>query len=117
MKKWIVVHRIFAIVHYGCVWPGCTRSSKFRSASLSLTFTPTSAQLTSFNIFGGGGGFVYNVTPWIGVKADFAGYTQGSGLKNQLTSLGYAGPGERQRIHLYVRPPDQEALRETAALR
>jgi opacity protein-like surface antigen len=31
------------------------------------------------------------VTPWIGIKADFDGYTQGSGLKNQLTSLGYAG--------------------------
>ena len=31
--------------------------------------------------------FVYNVTPWIGIKADFAGYTQGSGLKNQLTNL------------------------------
>ena len=52
---------------------------------------PDITQLTSFNMFGGGGGFVYNVTPWIGIKADFAGYTQGSGLKNQLTSLGYAG--------------------------
>jgi Outer membrane protein beta-barrel domain len=52
---------------------------------------PDITHLTSFNMFGGGGGFVYNVTPWIGIKADFAGYTQGSGLKNQLTSLGYAG--------------------------
>ena len=52
---------------------------------------PDITHLTSFNIFGGGGGFVYNVTPWIGIKADFAGYTQGSGLKNQLTALGYAG--------------------------
>src|SRR5664279_4671682 len=52
---------------------------------------PGITQVTSFNVFGGGGGFVYNVTPWIGIKADFEGYTQGSGLKNQLTTLGYAG--------------------------
>ncbi len=52
---------------------------------------PNQAQLTSFNVFGGGGAFVYNVTPWIGIKADFNGYTQGSGLKNQLANQGYAG--------------------------
>jgi len=45
---------------------------------------PDLSPITSFNIFGGGGGFVYNVTSWIGIKADLAGYTQGSGLKNQL---------------------------------
>ena len=42
---------------------------------------PNVSQLTSFNVFGGGGGFVYNVTPWIGVKADFNGYTQSNVLK------------------------------------
>ena len=42
---------------------------------------PNQALLTSFNVFGGGGGFVYNVTPIIGIKADFMGYTQGSGQK------------------------------------
>ncbi len=52
---------------------------------------PNVPALTSFNVFGGGGAFVYNVTPWIGIKADFDGYTQGSGLKNQLQTLGYAG--------------------------
>lgn len=40
---------------------------------------PQTAGITSFNVFGGGGGFVYNVTPWIGIKADLMGYTQGSG--------------------------------------
>src|SRR5215831_3525379 len=49
---------------------------------------PNLSPITSFNIFGGGGGFVYNVTPWIGIKADFMGYTQGSGLKNQLINHG-----------------------------
>jgi len=42
---------------------------------------PNQALITSFNVFGGGGGFVYNVTPLIGIKADFMGYTQGSGQK------------------------------------
>ncbi len=42
---------------------------------------PNQALLTSFNVFGGGGGFVYNVTPVIGIKADFMGYTQGTGQK------------------------------------
>src|SRR5271157_3581439 len=42
---------------------------------------PNTAGITSFNVFGGGGGFVYNFTPLIGIKADFMGYTQGSGQK------------------------------------
>lgn len=42
---------------------------------------PNQAALTSFNVFGGGGGFVYNFTPLFGVKADFMGYTQGTGQK------------------------------------
>jgi len=47
---------------------------------------PDLSPVSSFNIFGGGGGFVYNVTPWIGIKADLMGYSQGSGLKNQLVN-------------------------------
>jgi opacity protein-like surface antigen len=46
---------------------------------------PNLAPITSFNIYGGGGSFIYNVTHIIGIKADFNGYTQGSGVKNQLT--------------------------------
>jgi len=42
---------------------------------------PDLTPITSFNIFGGGGGFVYNVTPIVGIKADFMGYTQGSGVR------------------------------------
>ena len=34
---------------------------------------PNQAALTSFNVFGGGGGFVYNFTPLFGIKADFMG--------------------------------------------
>jgi len=48
---------------------------------------PNLSPITSFNVFGGGGGFVYNVTNWVGIKADFFGYTQGSGLRNQIKNL------------------------------
>jgi hypothetical protein len=57
---------------------------------------PDIPQITSFNIFGGGGGFVYNFTPTLGVKADFMGYTQGNGLKTKLTNEGYVINGSVQ---------------------
>lgn len=61
--------------------------------------------ITSFNIFGGGGGLVYNVTPWIGIKADFNGYTQGSGLKSQLTGLGYTAGNVQGNVFTYMFGP------------
>jgi len=42
---------------------------------------PNQPVITSFNVFGGGGGFVYNFSPLFGIKADLMGYTQGSGQK------------------------------------
>jgi hypothetical protein len=42
---------------------------------------PDQPLITSFNVFGGGGGIVYNVTPLIGIKGEFMGYTQGTGQK------------------------------------
>jgi len=42
---------------------------------------PNISGFTSFNVFGGGGGVVYNFTPLIGIKMDLDGYTQGSGKK------------------------------------
>jgi len=57
---------------------------------------PDIPQITSFNIFGGGGGFVYNFTPILGIKADFMGYTQGNGLKTKLTNEGYVIHGDVQ---------------------
>jgi hypothetical protein len=49
---------------------------------------PDITPITSFNIFGGGG-FVYKFSPVIGIKADFQGYTQGSGVKDALIHDGY----------------------------
>src|SRR5664279_4608552 len=42
---------------------------------------PHQAALPSFNVLGGGGGFVYNFTPLFGINAAFMGYTQGTGQK------------------------------------
>ncbi len=78
---------------------------------------PNLAPITSFNVFGGGGGFVYNVSPLIGIKADFMGYTQGSGLRDQLKKDGFAGNASGNLFHLHVRTSDQEALRHVPALR
>ena len=52
---------------------------------------PNLAPITSFNVFGGGGQVDFNFGSVWGVKADFMGYTQGSGLRNQLQTHGYAG--------------------------
>jgi opacity protein-like surface antigen len=104
MKKWIVVlafSLLFTMAAFGQDYP------KFE-VPIGFSFVnvhPDITNLTSFNVFGGGGGFVYNVTPWIGVKADFAGYTQGSGLKNQLTNLGYVGGQANGNIFTYMFGP------------
>jgi len=52
---------------------------------------PDFTQITSFNLFGGGGQFDVNFGPYFGIKADFMGYTQSSSLTSQLHDLGYTG--------------------------
>ncbi len=58
-----------------------------------MNFHPSISQFTSQNFNGGGGAFVYNVTPWIGIKADFMGYAVGTGWTTKLTDLGYPVTG------------------------
>ncbi|HYK36581.1 outer membrane beta-barrel protein [Alloacidobacterium sp.] len=52
---------------------------------------PDFSQITSFNVFGGGGEFDVNFGPYLGIKADFMGYTQSSSLTSKLHALGYTG--------------------------
>src|SRR5271167_1071731 len=54
---------------------------------------PNLSPITSFNIFGGGGQFNVNFGNYFGIKADFMGYTQGSGLRNKLISDGFTVVG------------------------
>ena len=46
---------------------------------------PNLTPVTSFNVFGGGGQVDFNFGNVWGIKADFMGYTQGSGLRQKLT--------------------------------
>ena len=67
---------------------------------------PNLAPITSFNVFGGGGGLVYNFSPWIGIKADFMGYTQGSGLRTELKKLpGYVAGAGNGNVFTYMFGP------------
>jgi len=54
---------------------------------------PNLSPITSFNIFGGGGQFNVNFGNYFGIKADFMGYTQGSGVRNKLISDGFTVVG------------------------
>ena len=45
--------------------------------------------ITSFNVFGGGVGIVYNFASFVGLKADFQFYTQGTGVRNKLEHNGF----------------------------
>ena len=79
-SKWVLVLALvslFSIASFAQDYP------KFE-VPIGFSFVnvhPNQAALTSFNVFGGGGGFVYNVSPIFGIKADFMGYTQGTGQK------------------------------------
>ncbi len=104
MKKSIVVMAFSILVTMAAV---AQEYPKFE-VPVGFSFVnvhPDLSPITSFNVFGGGGGFVYNVTPWIGIKADFQGYTQGSGVKNQLTNAGYVGGNVQGNVFTYLFGP------------
>ena len=95
MKKWFVliaVSLLFTVAAVAQDVPKFEVPIGFSFVNVHPNITP----ITSFNIFGGGGGFVYNVAPWLGLKADFNGYTQGSGVKTQLINAGFPVVGNVQ---------------------
>ncbi|MGB8771368.1 MAG: hypothetical protein WCC92_17250 [Candidatus Korobacteraceae bacterium] len=54
---------------------------------------PNLTPVTSFNVFGGGGQVDFNFGSVWGIKADFMGYTQGSGLRQKFLDNGYKVTG------------------------
>ena len=57
-----------------------------------VNLNPSISQITSQNLNGGGGAFVYNFSPLFGIKADFDGYGGQTGLTTFLrNNYGYAG--------------------------
>ena len=78
------------------LWGACAWAQDVPKVEIPVGFSminvhPNLTPITSFNVFGGGGQVNFNFGSVWGVKADLMGYTQGSGLKNQLHDLGYAG--------------------------
>jgi len=56
-----------------------------------MDFHANVPQLTSQSFNGGGAAFVYNPMSWLGIKAEFMGYSFGSGWTHKLEELGYTG--------------------------
>lgn len=54
-----------------------------------VNFHPNLPLITSQNLNGGGGAFVWNPNSLFGLKADFQGYTVGTGWTQQLINHGY----------------------------
>jgi len=88
MKKWFVVIA-FSLLFTMAAFAQDVPKFEVPVGFSFINVHPGLSPITSFNVFGGGGGFVYNVSPWIGIKADFQGYTQGSGVRNTLTNAGH----------------------------
>ncbi len=56
-----------------------------------MDFHANVPQLTSQSFNGGGGAVVFNPVSWLGIKAEFTGYSFGSGWTQKLRELGYTG--------------------------
>jgi Outer membrane protein beta-barrel domain len=79
-RKWICLVGFLCLVSLAA---GAQDYPKFE-VPVGFSFVnvhPNQAALTSFNVFGGGGGIVYNFLPMVGLRADFMGYTQGTGQR------------------------------------
>jgi hypothetical protein len=71
---------------------GLSAQSDFPKVELSAGYSYVNINpqiITSQNFNGGGGSFVYNFTPVLGIKADFMGYGGGTGWTNYLKQHGY----------------------------
>ena len=58
-----------------------------------MNVNPNISQITSQNFNGGGGAAVFNLTPLLGIKADFMGYAFGTGWTKKLINQGFPVTG------------------------
>ncbi len=92
MKKLLVV----LVIVFTCLGAWAQQDEGTPKIEVPILFSlanihPNVTPITSFNLYGGGGQFDVNFGRVFGIKAEFMGYTQGSGLRNQLQTIGYAG--------------------------
>jgi len=102
------------------VWAQDTPKVEIPVGFSMINVHPNLAPITSFNVFGGGGQVDFNFGNYFGIKADLMGYTQGSGLRNQLEQHGFVGAangnvftymfGPQVKKHTGVFQPFGEAL-------
>lgn len=69
-----------------------SQESEVPKAELAMGYSylnvhPTKSAVTSFNMNGGGVGFVYNVSSLIGIKADFMGYRGSNTVSGAVNSV------------------------------
>lgn len=64
---------------------------EFAAGYSYMNYHPNVPQLTNLNLNGGGAALVYNPTSWLGLKAEFMGYSFGSSWSRKLQELGYVG--------------------------
>ena len=89
-RSWICV------VWFGLLVSLASGAQQFPKVELAggysyVNFHPNIPGTGNQNLNGGGGAFVYNLTDWFGIKADFTGYTFGTGWTRKLHELGYVG--------------------------
>lgn len=89
--KWICLVGFLCLVTVAAVAQDEVPKAEVALGYSFVNVHPNLAQITSFNVNGGGGAFVYNISHLIGVKVDFFGYDAGSGFKNQIRNTGYTG--------------------------
>ena len=81
-NKLVLLLGFVFLLSHDCVRAGrVPQDSKYRWVSRSLTFTPILPASPVSTSSVAAARFVYNFSPLFGIKADFMGYTQGSGLK------------------------------------
>ena len=85
--------RIICLLGFVCLAAMvCAAQNEFPRVELAggYSYVNLNPQIVSSQNFNGGGGaFVYNVSPLFGIKADFMGYGGGTGWTNWLRSHGY----------------------------
>lgn len=90
-RKWICLVSFLCLVTIAAVAQSEYPKVELTGGYSYVNFHPNLAPLTSQNMNGGGGAFVYNVTPLFGIKADFMGYAVGTGWTKELQRDGYQG--------------------------
>ena len=93
----MIIHRYLLVLWFVLMAGAALAAQSFPQFELAagysyMYFHPEVPQLTTANFSGGGGAVVYNPVSWLGIRAEFTGYSFGSDWSHRLRELGYTGP-------------------------